>query len=307
MDAFGSRRTASTSGACGVVSRSGCSSPGSLVQAPSRRPPSTGRAAPTPSCATTTPAASSTALLARGGLGRTDLVAAWRWRPSWPASSTVPSAGEQAFRRLLVLDPDYRGPRARQPGLPRAAGARERVGCGPTAGCACATIDPPRAASRWRSRWWSPTIRCTWCRTCASTGGSAPAASSSSCAGDGLRRLLDEPAPGTTLQYYLEVVNAAGDVLWQAGSASAPLVVRAVARLATETNGRRRGAARRSPSSRRPPAPALCSPAGSPSTSPPAGSTTASRRAARPAAPGTTWPASTGASGPRSGSTRRPA
>jgi hypothetical protein len=171
------------------------------------------------------------ALLARGGLARADLLAAWALAAELACILDGPAKGEEAFRRLLVLDPDYRGPERDTPvflqPLARArawvqANGRLRVrhrapvaGGGPLAVAVEIVADPLAMVSDLRVHW--------------RFGARGPF---QRLPGDGLRRQLDEPAPGTTLQYYLEVVDAAGDVLWQAGAAGAPLIVRAVAPLA---------------------------------------------------------------------------
>lgn len=182
------------------------------------------------------------ALLARGGLGRADLAAAWALAAELACILDGPAAGEEAFRRVLVLDPDYRGPARDTPVfLQPLARARAWVQSNgrlrvrhrpPVAGGGSLTIavevaaDPLAMVSDLRVHW--------------RFGARGPY---QELPGDGLRRPLDEPAPGTTVQYYLQVIDAAGDVLWQAGSAGAPLIVRGVARLAAQPAARspRRG------------------------------------------------------------------
>jgi hypothetical protein len=172
------------------------------------------------------------ALLARGGLARTDLVAAWALSAELACILDGADAGERAFRRVLVLEPDYRGPERDSPVfLSPLARAREWA----------------RTAGRLRIRHQVPVAR----RDARPLEIAVEVAADplgmvadlrvhwrfgargeyQLLGGDGLRRRVDEPAPGTSLQYHLEVVDTAGDVLWESGSASSPLVVRTLDRL----------------------------------------------------------------------------
>lgn len=170
------------------------------------------------------------AAFARGGLGRDDLVAALALAAELACVLDGAAAGEQAFRRVLVLEPDFRGPERDSPVFVEPfVRAREWAA---TAGRLRIDHRAPTPAEHNLALSIEvvadPLGMVADLRVYRRFG---PRGDFERAPGDGFARRVEAPAPGTTLEYHLQVVDSAGNVIWQAGSIERPLVVRGVERL----------------------------------------------------------------------------
>lgn len=160
------------------------------------------------------------AALRDGGLSKDQLIALYALGGELAAIVDGPEAGEREFRKLLVLDPGHPPPQRQTPVFvePFARAQRWVAQNGQLAAEAAPPSARPDAPTEIAIQVTSdPLAMVDRARAFAGSGGAlAPAAVA------GLRVMLPAGRAGEAVDYYVELLDHAGDVVWSLGSAGAP-------------------------------------------------------------------------------------